>query len=776
MEDTNCSRPANERLPMTQQPFQPFLPASGSDAFIEATPGGRPLDVPKLLRRYLLLAIVLTIIGAGCGFVAVAFFPPRFKARATLEVQPMNTSVLKIQGFENGGGEVDLQTEAQVLLSNTFLRHVLQRLQLEGAPAVPQRNDIFSRLRRRLKISDRDTVPVAIGREGLEGERVPKPLALALRSVEAHPIDRTRILEVTCESTSPELAANFLNSLADEYIQQNVQSRLQTVQLTTQWLSQQLQEAKSKMLEADQRLQAFVQKSGDLFVAADQQDAGADSQLQGLQDRLSTAEADLIQKQTRAEMVAKAPSDTLPEVLDDPTVRAYQSKIADLTREEAVLTTSLMPANPKVKTVEVQIAGLRANLQKEITSVLKRITVEYQIAKRNRDALRSAYAAQVARVDSQGTKAAEYSALKRESESARQMYNTLLLQANQASIAGSVPVNNIRITDRAIPPQEPYKPKPLMIIAAGAGAGLGLCAGLAFLRETLDRRVSSPHEARQLFNLPQLGVIPSVQELTKHRNILSLGAKGILRNELKVTLSIVNAAEESTGQSSTPFNNYFFAESFRTTLASLMRESVEPKAQVIQVTSPGPGEGKTMVASNLAIALAETGRRVLVLDADFRRPSAHRVLGIPNGHGLVDLITEEVPIGEYPKDRLGTRTSIPNLSVLPNGTRLDNITKALYSTRLRQLLQRLRREFDTILVDTPPILGVADARVISQMADGVVLVLRSGLTDKDRALEALDQLRADGTIVLGTVLNDWKLSKSEAKRKYYYSSPAQSGA
>jgi capsular exopolysaccharide synthesis family protein len=190
---------------------------------------------------------------------------------------------------------------------------------------------------------------------------------------------------------------------------------------------------------------------------------------------------------------------------------------------------------------------------------------------------------------------------------------------------------------------------------------------------------------------------------------------------------------------------------------------------VILVTSPGPGEGKTTIASNLAIALAEIGRRVLVIDADFRRPRVHKFFGVVNTWGLTDLLTDQTPIAAYPKEVFGLRTAIPRLFALPNGGPAENIAQMLYSPRLRELVRRLRTEFDAVMMDVPPLLPVADSRVMSGMADGVVLVLRSGVTEKESAIEALDQLRTDGIVVLGTVLNDWKPSKSEIKARYYYS-------
>ncbi len=759
--------------------YNDYRSASVHSAFedgSEASTAAPSVDIPRLLRKYGPLAVPLFFLGAVAGLLVAAYRPPVYKARALLEVQPLNSSVLRLQGLDTVAGDVDLQTEARKLTSNVALRQVVERLQFESMHPAPERPGILSSIRRFLKINPSQEIPVEILKEGLDGPRVAKSLVMAVDTLEAVPLERTHLIELSCDSTDPDTASNFLNALADEYIQKNIQNRMQTVQLTSQWLTQQLEESKNKMLEAERRLQAFVARSGNVFSSQERQekeDTPADSQLRALQGQVSAAESDLLLKQSRHEMINHTAPDALPDVLNDPNVRSYQAQIANLRRDEAYLLTTLTPANPKVRRIESQIQDLQGSMKAETEAAVKRIANEYETSKRNRDLLKNAYAAQATRVTAQGNKFVEYSALKRESESARQLYNTMLLQANQSNIVGSLPVNNIRLTEPSVPPLRPYKPKPLTIIGAGAAAGLAICCVIGFALESSDKRVNSPRHARLLFNIPQLGVIPSVAELRQTRRFLpGIGGNSESEDRPASNLIIGGNGDESSTISPVYAQRPLLAESFRVTLASLMRESAGAhRPKVILVTSPGPSEGKTTIASNLAVALAETGRKVLVLDADFRRPRVHKVFGLPNTHGVGDLLNEKLPVAAAPRETLGVRTAVPNLLILPNGTRTENISMALYSPRFRALLQRLKTEFDTILIDAPPLLQVADARVISEMADGVVLVIRVGVTDKGSVQEALEQLRSDRAVVLGTVLNDMRLTKSEAKNRYYYSMP-----
>jgi len=302
-------------------------------------------------------------------------------------------------------------------------------------------------------------------------------------------------------------------------------------------------------------------------------------------------------------------------------------------------------------------------------------------------------------------------------------------------------------------------------IGFGCIGGLFVAVGIAFLREKTDRSVRHPRASQILFNVPQLGVIPSATLLD------SVWLTRLLKPSTQRRLpgDVQPIVKSSRGLAAWEEGPSFIAESFRTTLASLLRDlgSSDGKPSVIAVTSPGPGEGKTTIASNLAMALAETGRRVLLVDADFRRPAVHDMFGVPNPRGFVDLLTGPTPPTEEEIEKLLTITSVPGLMLIVNRPLLQNVSKVFYSAHLQTTLERLGKGFDVVLLDTPPLLHLADTRLIAPLADGVILVIRSGVTDKENALEACAQLQDDGLKILGTVLNDWNPGGA-MKRHYYY--------
>jgi len=710
-------------------------------------------DAAKLVKKYLWLALLFVIVGGAGGFFSVALLSPIYSGRALLEIQSSTDVPFRKGGdSESADLQTNIQTQIQLIKTNAFMRGVMDRVQSEIIPSAPAYNDVYARLRRRLRTNTQD--PLALMKEGL---------GMALETFQARPINGTRLIEISCDSTNPEIAASFLNTLANEFIEQNMQAHAQGSQRTGQWLSGQLEETKSRLQESEQRLQDFVKSSGNLFVA--QENTLADSKLRELQAQLSGIQADRIAKQARFEMVSKSPPEALPDVLDDGTLRSYQAKIADLRRELASLETTLEPGNPKIKKIQAQITELQATLKDEVAAVIERIRNDYDAALRKENLLSGAYSAQAGQVSSQASKAAQYEELRRELDLVRQTYNAMLLQANETGIASSLPMENIRLVDPSTPAAAPYKPRPVLNIGFGNLAGLFLAAGIVFIREKRDQSVKAPGSVRSLLNVPELGVIPSLPASKPRRRLLPAVFKR--KRDPKLEGDVL-PAQARGGRLELPAwqQNSLLAESFRLTLASVMRDAEgSPRPRVILVTSPGAEEGKTMVASNLAVALAEAGAKVVLLDADFRRPRLHSIFDLPNATGLGDLLKQETPITACPSD-LPSPTAIPGLYVLPNGSKVDNIAKAIYSPRLRELLWHLKTQFDTILIDVPPMI-VADARVIAELADGTVLVLRSGVTDRRRVLDVYRQLQQDGVPVLGAVLNDWKPSKAEMRKQYY---------
>jgi polysaccharide biosynthesis transport protein len=721
----------------------------------EAEDGGLgSLRLGHLLKRYWLLLLALMILGAAAGFTSVVLSSPMYQARLLLEVQNSGNALLKNGSFGGGGGatetsDEDLQTEINILRGGSFLRRGAERMQSDSVPLAPLGRDLFSRLRQRIHPATQD--PLESTRSGL---------TVAIKTFDARPVNRTRLIELICESTSPDVAAQFLNSMAAEFVEDTTRSRMQTAQKTSEWLAAQIEETKSRVQEAEEHLRDFVQASGNVFAG---QDATLDdTKLMTLKSELAKVQNERIARQTKYENTLKYPPQSLGEILDDSVLRGYQSQLEGLKRDKAALETVYTPKHEKVRKIDAQIASIEKTYETETSDAVKRIKNDYEASLRQEKLLTSAYAGQSQRVGSEAGKAAQYSALKREVDTQRQMYQTLLVQQNEANMSSSVPVNPIRIVEPSTPPEVPYKPKPALNLSFGTMFGMVLAGALVFLRERMDSSIKSPGASRRLFNTPELGVIPNLG--ANGNGTPKVGWRGGSKTPK------LNGIQEdpATALVSWQSSPAFVTESFRGTLASILRNQAAGKAQkTILITSPGPAEGKTTVVQNLGIALAETGRRVLLVDADFRRPHLHRKLSLPNEWGLIDLLCDDRPLSDYSPEQLGAFTGLPGLSILPNRVTQNNVSKALYSARLRTILEALVKRYDMVLVDSPPLLSVADTRIIAPLTDALILVLRCGVTNRESAVEAYRRIQEDGLSLLGTVLTDYDLS-ADRKRQYNY--------
>ena len=354
----------------------------------------------------------------------------------------------------------------------------------------------------------------------------------------------------------------------------------------------------------------------------------------------------------------------------------------------------------------------------------------------------------------QAAKVTHYNILKREVDTNRQLYDSMLQNVQEAGMTSALGASNIRVVDSAEPPTRPYKPSLALNSALGLLAGAFFGIAFVVVQERADRTIHGPGEATIYLDVPELGAIPSAKGRTEPASRLLPERKGPQNQEVR------RAADHGEWNWSLRIKNLsLLADAFRATLTSILYSGENgDRPRIIVITSANPGEGKTTVASNLALALAEIGpsvlmQSVLLIDGDLRKPRLHEIFGVPNRWGLTDLLD-----GKEPPDGcegMVSKTGFRNLYLLPSGSSTSNISGLLHSPRAFAFLNRMREEFHTVIIDTPPMLNMPDARVLGRFADGVILVVRSAETMRDAAVAAKQRLTEDGTRVLGTILNQW---------------------
>jgi len=672
---------------------------------------------------------------------------PIYQARTSVEIVGINENFLNMQQVDpvtqtgNPFETSDIQTQIKILQSQSLIERVLTKLKRPETFSEP--GGRISAWRKALNLP-----------EPTPADAFADSIKYAAKNLKVRASGMTRILDITVDSTDPRSAAAFANTLANEFIDENLESRWKTTARTTEWLARQLDDVRIKLERSDDKLQQYARSAGLIFTG--EKTNIDEDKLRQLQTGLTAAQADRVAKQSRYETAATSPPEALPDILSDTELREYGAKLTELRRQIAELGATYTPDHPKIQRVQAQIATIQAAFDNERSNILKRIKNDYDEAVRKEKLLSDDYAQQTHLVSGQGEKAVQYNILKREVDSNRAVYDAMLQQLNQASIASALRASNVRVVDPAKVPTRPYKPD--TPVSAGLGLLSGLFLGVAFvvMRERADRTIQQPGDSTFYLNVPELGIIPAGS--LEQRRLFKPAASG----QTTTSLETANRVELVTIQQ----RQSMLAESFRSTLVSILFSGENgSRPRTIVLTSANPSEGKSTVVCNLGIAIAEVGNRVLLIDADLRRPRLHKVFGLNASPGLSDLLKDRTAATSEAGQAAIRPTSVPNLFLLPSGESTAAAMTLLYGAQVPEMLKQLRQQFDTILIDTPPMLQIPDARVLGRLSDRVILVIRAGSTTRDAAQAAFQRFQEDGTNVLGTILNDW--NPKHAPSGYY---------
>lgn len=744
------------------------------------------LEYWRLLRRH--QGTLLLSVGLGVLVAALFTLPqtPVYQAKTSLELLNLNQDFMNMKDVEQVADEngydllTDIQTQIKILQSDMLLDRVIGEMQVAGAEQLVASR--ISSWRRLLNLPE----PTPMQRD--DGA-----LQMAKREVKVRSVGQTRIMEMTVDSTNPETAADFANRLARDYIEENVQSRWEMTQKTGDFLTKQIDDMRAQLERSEDLMQTYARQNGLVFT--DEKTNVTEVRLKDLQDELSKAQSDRVQKQSRWEMALTAAPETLPDILNDPALRVYQEKLADLKREKAALEETFTPDYPQVKRLTAQSDAVQQSMALQQNDILKQIKNEYDSAMRREILLETDYRTQTSIVSDQSEKSIQYNILKREVDTNRQLYESMLQHVKEASVAGALRASNIRVIDPAKVPTAPYKPQLWLNSLLGLLGGAVL--GIAYIATTekADRMLQEPSDVILYMGLPELGVIP-----TGH----------CLKSSSANRLPVASDSWKPSGGSPLGLNNLVrvlpqclelatwqakpgpMAESFRAALTSILFAGrSEHRPNILVVTSPNSGDGKTTVATNLAIALAETGQTVLLIDADMRKPRIHTLFELDNKKGLSSILHDghsaPQPAPDLDADsenadpdsgrqtapdkeieELFRPTPIPRLFVLTSGPSVPGPTNLLYAKHFPACLQKWAESFDMILLDTPPMLMIPDARLLGKMAQSVVLVVRAESTTRDAAVAACIRLKEDGIDILGTIMNDWNPKHSRGGYYGYY--------
>ena len=742
-------------------------PADFADEQPEPTIGDYWAILAKRKFRILLVGVV----GAIAALLLSLPGTPIYQARASLEVDPPSGDPLYARSGtaampSPSSAEFYIATRIEILESRSLLRRVVEKLKLGARPEFHYSTDRLSAWRKALELPPAPAVPA-----------YERALSVAASSYKIVPSRNTGIVEVVSEWPSPRLAADFANTMAEEFIQSSLEARWQAAERSEEWLGQQLEKLRIQLEQSEEDLRRYARESGLMFVSDDEN--VSEQRLSQLQAELLRAQAERIAIQSRFELITTRPPEELSEMIDPAN---YLIQRNELRRQLAELRTTYTPAHYKVKRIEAQLAQLGQTIENERANKLEQIRNEFEAAQRRERLLAAGYARQARLVSDETGKSIQYNILNREVDTYQQLYDHLMRQVKEAGVLSAMSASNIRIVDPAVVPKKPVRPDHLSSALLGLLTGLLSGITLAFISDRRDRTLREPGDARACLGLPELGVVPAYRG---SRRAPATRRKKVMRLRFQRSSRIARLSILSANGSEKPLRNgaasvelmswqappSHFAECFRVTATSILFASAaNANGRTFTVTSAHAHEGKTSVASNLAITLAGVHGRVLLVDADLRRPRLHQIYDVPNIWGLSNLLRETQPPRDCSVDALSLRTDIPGLFLLPSGTAAESIATLLHTGSASELVKRLREHFDVVIFDSPPMMEFCEARVLGRLSDAVVLVLCAGRTSRDDARAAAERFAEDGTVVLGTILNQWDTpdSKKQAASVYYY--------
>jgi capsular exopolysaccharide synthesis family protein len=567
--------------------------------------------------------------------------------------------------------------------------------------------------------------------------------------ISVRPLKDSRVAQIVVNDGKAQRAALIANTVADTYIEYNLDYKLEGARTAMSWLAEQEADLKKQLETSELKLYQFKKERNLLAVSLDDKQSMLSQNLASVNAKLTDLHIHILEQDSKRRMIERARNniaeeETLPEIRTNTTITSLRGSFVQLAKEYSDLSSKYGPDHPRMKAINAQMDSIKKAYQEEIDGVLASFEKSYQQLVDNEHSLK-------AMMDKEKNEAIElskvevdYKPLQRASEQNSKMYSLIASRQKEIDITGPMRTNNVRVLERAIVPSVPVRPRPFQNLLLGLLLGLGTGVGLAFIIEALDNTVKTQADVEQFLGVPVLGLVPIIGtapgEAAQENDHLRERDLGVFLDPKSVA-----------------------AECCRSIRTNILFMSPDRPLRTMVVTSPSPKEGKTTTAINLSVTMAEAGGRVLIIDTDMRRPRLHRSFGVPNQTGISTVIVGKATIMEAVK-----RTDVPNLDVLPCGPVPPNPSELLHTERFAAVLAECAKLYDRIVLDSPPTSAVTDPAVLGNLADGVVLVVKAGETTRDSAMHARRQLMGAKARLIGVVVNAIDFSNPAYGYEYYY--------
>jgi polysaccharide biosynthesis transport protein len=726
----------NDYLP---PPHLPALPQSGGELAVpqyDATGYAFAEQEESALRHYWRmlykrrwLILALTAAGIAGGIFVSMITRPEYAGTVMVQVARDEAKVLNIQGVEQDGGSTRFdaefyQTQYTLLKSRSLSELVARDLGLSD-------NFLF--------LADFDETKVDEMRALSRGQRFAMATKTVNKNTLVTPIRLSSIVNVTYNSPDPRMAATIANSVAQHFVESNLTRRYEAAAYARQFLQNRLNQVRTKLEESERKAVQYAQQQGLIKIRTGQGETATDqsilaNDLSSLSEQLAVARAQ--RAQAEAQFRAGTGGSIAAQSLSNATLSDLRRQRAELLGQLSKLESDFGPEYPQVVALRSQISELEKQMGREEGRVSSSVTQD--LGGRYRQALATERSLQ-GRVDGlksqllgeQG-RSIQYNIIQRDVDTNRALYDALLQRFKEVGIAGGIGTNNISIVDRALPPARPFKPNFPLNIVVGLILGLLCGAGTAVLLENMAESELQPNDVHQKLRVPLLGVTP---KLAGDFDILT-----------------------TLGESKSPL-----AEAYFSILTSLQFATPHGTPQSLMLTSAQAQEGKSTTSLALALGLVRVGAKVLLIDADMRNPSLHKIFQRQLGFGLSALLTGNGHLSDYVQS-----SGIPNLSILTAGQIPPNPAELLSADAIERLIDEASKRFDHVIVDGPPVLGLADAPLLSRAVEATVLVIEAGRTPASRARHAIDRLFGVRTNIIGAILTKFDLKATGYGYGYGY--------
>jgi capsular exopolysaccharide synthesis family protein len=563
------------------------------------------------------------------------------------------------------------------------------------------------------------------------------------------PLKDSRLATITVTDRKPQRAALIANTIADTYIEYNLDYKLEGARTAMAWLAEQEADLKRQLEESELKLYQFKKDRNLLAVNLDDKQSMLSNNLSSVNAKLTDIRIMRLSLEAKRRMIERARNDindreTLPELRENNTVRMLRESFTQYSKEYADLSTKYGPEHPRMKALQGQMEVVKTAYVKEIDQALTTFEKTYQEIVDNEKSLKALMEQQRNEAIEVSKIEVEYRPLLRAAQQNDKMYAVISTRQKEIDITGPMKTNNVRVLERAIVPTSPIRPKPVQNLTMGLILGVGVGIALAFGIEALDNTLKTQTDVEQFLGVPVLGLVPVIGGAPEPAEALN---DNMRQRDLGVFLDPKSVA----------------AECCRSIRTNILFMSPDRPIRTMVVTSPSPQEGKTTTAINLGVTMAEAGGRVLLIDTDMRRPRLHRSFGVGNQTGISTVIVGKATLEEAIK-----HTDVPNLDVLPCGPVPPNPSELLHTDRFAVVLADCAKLYDRVILDSPPTSAVTDPAVLGNLADGVVMIIKAGETTRDSAIHARRQLMSAKARLVGVVVNAIDFSNPAYGYEYYY--------